>query len=88
MYEMFEGENYLTLRDLLLNSVCYLKNVKIEGSTKVVAAKLEPFKANQQTTFACMKTLNLGDSGYMLLRPSLEMVFRSEPQQSRFDCPY
>ena len=67
---MFEGENYLTLRDLLLNSICYLKNFKIEGSTTVVAAKLEPFEANQKSSFASMNTLNLGDSGYMLLRPS------------------
>ena len=40
-----------------------------------------------------LKTTNLGDSGYMLLRPDatkkeLEVIHRSEEQQHRFNCPY
>ena len=38
-------------------------------------------------------TLNYGDSGYLLVRPSkdgrtLEKVFRTNIQQHYFDCPY
>ena len=40
-----------------------------------------------------MRTLNLGDSGYMILRPKadssdLEKTFRSKEQQHRFNAPY
>ena len=38
-----------------------------------------------------MKSCNLGDSGFMLLRPNgseLTKVYRSETQQYYFDCPF
>ena len=43
-----------------------------------------------------LKTSNIGDSGYMLLRPksspdgsvSLQKLFRSESQQHYFNCPF
>jgi len=44
-----------------------------------------------------MKTLNLGDSGFLIVRPhldkkstseDLELIFRSKEQQYRFNHPY
>ena len=38
-----------------------------------------------------MKTCNLGDSGYLLVRPQdngIKKLFRSASQQSRFNAPY
>ena len=70
MIEMYDVTNSLTLGELLMNGVKYLKNLGIEGSTTVVTAKLEPFEDDQQKGSADMTTLNLGDSGYIILRPS------------------
>lgn len=47
-----------------------------------------------QNKFDKMKTLNLGDSGYLIFRPNLkkkrtlQKIFRSEAQQYRFNFPY
>ena len=39
-----------------------------------------------------MKTCNLGDSGYLIVRPgskgNMEKIFRSTSQQHYFNCPY
>lgn len=40
-----------------------------------------------------LRTLNYGDSGYLLLRPNssntdVEKIFRTEEQQHYFNCPY
>lgn len=41
-----------------------------------------------------IKTTNLGDSGYMILRPHInkpaymEVIFKSEEQQEAFNFPY
>ena len=55
------------------------------GSTTAVMAKLDP-KDNK------MKTCNLGDSAYLILRQSksggLEKVYRSKEQTYEFDFPY
>ena len=67
-------------------------------ATLIEAVKANP---NKGSTTACMakldgkdklKTCNLGDSGYLIVRPNkageLEKVFRSESQQHYFNCPY
>jgi len=47
-----------------------LTAAEVEGSTTMVLAKLDPPAATgQQVTTAIMRTLNLGDSVYMILRP-------------------
>ena len=54
-----------------------------KGSTTATVAQLtQDFK---------IKTCNLGDSGYLILRPAdptIEKVFRSTSQQHYFNCPY
>ena len=57
--------------------------VKAKGSTTVTMAHL--------TQDSKLKTCNLGDSGYLVLRPEGEeiiKVFRSESQQHYFNCPF
>jgi len=58
-------------------------STKAKGSTTATLAHLtQDFK---------IKTCNLGDSGYLILRPAdpkIEKVFRSTSQQHYFNCPY
>ena len=52
------------------------------GSSTAVLAKLDKNK---------LKTTNLGDSGYYVLRPaddSVEQVFKSKEMQYSFNFPY
>lgn len=57
---------------------------KAKGSTTATMAFLTQDKQ--------LKTCNIGDSGYLLLRRgesgNLESVFRSTSQQHYFNCPY
>ena len=58
------------------------------GSTTVVLAKLEPEMYKDKVT---IPTLNLGDSGFMLLRPNSEKgiskIKRSKEGVWAFDAP-
>ena len=72
---------------MLLDGVKALQKEEIEGSTTIVLAKLEPDSSAEVN----MRALNLGDSGYMIVRPNadqtLTKLHRSEEMQSRFNCP-
>ena len=64
--------------------------VKSSGSTTVCAAELaETYDERDEVT---LRTLNIGDSGYLLLRPqadnSTTVLFKSESQQHFFNCPH
>ena len=58
------------------------------GSSTVVMAGFDQDRPN------VVKTLNLGDSGYLIFRPNLkkkrtlQRIFKSEAQQYRFNFPY
>ena len=57
------------------------------GSTTAVMAKIDGDRKKPVT----LKTCNLGDSGYLIVRPSddgVSTVFRSTEQQHYFNCPY
>ena len=72
----YDAGDFLSLHDLLDKSV---QETKAKGSTTCVFAELPETSSSQDEVW--MKTLNLGDSGYMILRPGaseLEMVFKSE----------
>ena len=71
-----------SLHELLDESV---KKLKQGGSTTCVMAELP--ETSETKGRNVLKTLNLGDSGYMIVR-NHEIVFRSESQQHYFDCPY
>ena len=77
------------LREILTAGQKALIDAKIDGSTTVVLARLDP-----ETRFHSvnMRTLNLGDSAYMIVRPEkdggLDKVFRSEEQSHYFNCPF
>ena len=72
MKKQFDGDNETSLRNLLTESVRINPNI---GSSTAVLATL---KNNT------LMTLNLGDSGYLILRPdynkprSLSTVFKSK----------
>ena len=76
--EFFKSDNSRNLKDMLLDGVKELQKEEIEGSTTMVLAKLEP----DSTADVNMRALNLGDSGYMIVRPNadqtLTKVHRSE----------
>jgi hypothetical protein len=56
------------------------------GSSTCVIAKFDTSRPN------FLKTTNLGDSGYLLLRPdtdgNLQSLFRSKEQQHSFNFPF
>jgi len=59
-----------------------VSKTKAKGSTTATMAFLNDTQ---------LKTCNLGDSGYLLLRPQdgkLQTLYRSESQQYYFNCPY
>ena len=70
---------------MLVDSV---KDNRYKGSTTCVLAKFDTGREN------VIKTTNLGDSGYLILRPStakdgeLVLMFRSKEQQREFNFPY
>ena len=68
------------LKQILIESVRMNKN---PGTATVVLAKL------QNST---LDTTNLGDSGYLLYRPTplgtLKLLFRSQDQSHKFNFPY
>ena len=66
-----------------------VKKCKLPGSTTVVMAEIE--NKSVESKEATLKTCNLGDSGYMLLRPKdtdSEILFKSKSQQHRFNMPF
>jgi protein phosphatase PTC7 len=73
------------LKQVLVDSV---KDNRYKGSTTCVLAKFDTSREN------VIKTTNLGDSGYLILRPStakdgeLVLMFRSKEQQREFNFPY
>jgi protein phosphatase PTC7 len=67
----------IDLKDLLILSV---KETKSIGTSTFVAAKL---RENE----AVLDGLNLGDSGYMLVRAK-EVVFKTKEQQYKFNHPF
>ena len=77
-----------------LNEAAELKQVLVDtvavnphtGSSTCVMAKFDTGRKD------CLKTTNLGDSGYVLIRPhadgKLEKLYRSKEQQYSFNFPY
>ena len=63
--EFFAADSSRSLKGMLLDGVKALQKAEIEGSTTIVLAKLEP----DMTEGVTMRTLNYGDSAYMVLRP-------------------
>ena len=81
--DLFNSENELSLHELLNQGVKALQEARIEGSTTLCAAKLEPFTEGNQhpkPSSATIKVLNLGDSGCLIVRPhpsDLQKVYRT-----------
>ena len=79
---IFDANEAQELKSVLVESVKINKNT---GSSTCVLAKFD-------TERNVLKTTNLGDSGYLLLRPdesgSLTQFFRSKEQQYTFNFPY
>ena len=87
--EMYDKREFETLHTLLDD--CVKKTVS-KGSTTAVMAEIPNDTPNDPTKVK-IKTLNLGDSGYLILRPqpknqTTSVVFRSESQQHYFNCPF
>ena len=83
---MYDADPSYELKQLLVDAVN--KNQQI-GSSTCVLAKFDNERGN------VIKTTNLGDSGYMLVRPTpdspngkMEQLFRSKEQQYSFNFPY
>ncbi|TNV76749.1 hypothetical protein FGO68_gene3286 [Halteria grandinella] len=73
----------INIRQLLINAVA---RTKATGTSTFVMAMMEREEA-------VLKTLNLGDSGFLIVRQKdstsdFELVFRSKEQQYRFNYPY
>jgi len=75
---LYDNKEYASLKELLDNAS---KMTKARGSSTCVMAELSDESPNM------MKTCNLGDSGYLLVRPVkkddqvvIEKVFRSKTQ--------
>ena len=82
----YEDDRSQDFKDILYSSVAMNHNI---GSSTVVMAGFDPARPE------VMRTLNLGDSGYIIYRPanfkkprSLKKVFASSAQQYRFNFPY
>ena len=83
---LYDTGDFTDLKSLLDNAS---KMTKASGSSTCVMAQLKDESPNE--LFTC----NLGDSAYLLLRPSrsedvvqFETLFRSATQQSRFNAPF
>jgi len=81
-YKSHKGKGDLSLRQLLVDAVA---KTKATGTSTFAMALID-----EQHAF--LKTLNLGDSGFMIVRPQdtgeFEVLFRSKEQQYRFNYPY
>jgi len=80
--DLYDKGEYANLKELLDKAS---KMTKAKGSTTCVMAELK------EGDFSTLHTCNLGDSGYILLRPrngKVDTVFKSETQQHRFNAPY
>lgn len=73
----------LDLKSILVEAV---KKTKNKGSSTFVMAGLDP------EVQGIMKTINLGDSGFIIARPNaehdLELIYRSPDQLYGFDFPF
>jgi serine/threonine protein phosphatase PrpC len=81
---MYLQKQYKNLKDLLDNASAA---TKAKGSSTCVMAELR-----DEDEGKILKTCNLGDSGYWLLRPAaqgnLDVLFKSKTQQHRFNAPF
>lgn len=72
----------INLKTILIDAVAKTKAI---GTSTFVMAFIERKEG-------ILKTLNLGDSGFLIIRPKdnsdFELIFRSKEQQHRFNCPY
>ena len=87
--QMYDSDPNKSLNNLLVDAVKANPN---RGSTTAVMAKIETTE-KQNKEQVLMKTCNLGDSAYLILRPSadgreLSHIFRSKEQTYSFDFPY
>ena len=84
--DIYQEGIYTDLKNILDLAV---KRVTVGGSTTCVMAYIPE---ESTTSTPILRTCNLGDSGYLLLRPSndkeTEILFKSESQQHYFNCPY
>lgn len=80
---LFDKNNAQELKAVLVQAVKANKNI---GSSTVVLAKFDTTREN------FLKATNLGDSGYLLLRPEADgtftHLFRTKEQQFSFNFPY
>jgi protein phosphatase PTC7 len=80
---LFQKNNAQELRAVLIEAVKANKNI---GSSTVVLAKFDTSRENY------LKATNLGDSGYLLLRPigdgKFTKLYRTTEQQFSFNFPY
>ena len=93
--EHTEGSQIHTLKDVLDHAS---KRTNLQGSTTCVMAEALPYNGKWPEDDVLIKTCNLGDSGYMILRPYklsvvsdqayLRIVYKSEYQRHRFNAPY
>jgi len=68
-----------------------LSDILDHAQAKTVAKGATTATLAQLTQDCKLKTCNLGDSGYLILRPqdqAIVKVFKSQSQQYYFDCPY
>lgn len=87
-----EGGPTRTLHEVLDDAV---RRVKAKGSTTAVLAELDGHLQMSKSGHeeVNLKTCNLGDSGYLLLRPVAgggftSLLYKSESQQHYFNCPF
>jgi len=86
---LYDQGKYSSLKDILDNAS---RMTKAKGSSTCVMAEIDEEDPH------LLRTCNLGDSAYMLLRPQhcedsqpqvkFEKLFRSESQQHRFNAPF
>jgi protein phosphatase PTC7 len=85
--ELFSQNPSRPFKEMLQEAVNANPN---RGSTTAVMAKVEPKVEGDAST---LTTCNLGDSGYMIVRPMesgtwVRPIYRSKEQQHYFNCPY
>ena len=80
--KLFDFNNSQNLLDMLKTCIRLNPN---EGSSTFCAVKFDSSNEN------LIETINLGDSGYLILRPDseeLSIIFRSKEQTHRFNFPF
>lgn len=87
-----EGGKMRSLHEVLDDAV---RRVKAKGSTTACLAELDGHLLLNKSGHeeVNLKTCNLGDSGYLLLRPVAgggftSLMYKSESQQHYFNCPF